>query len=213
LDIFRKEKMVMAYVEVDRITERGQEFKICVERGTFYAFRPGDDPGYRTRICSGLTYTELITTLKKEVVKRRIQVAIPFCTADGYRVRKGVARAIHAKDREILVTWDDGTKDQLAVYKDYLRPLTAEEEAELNALGQVVRDAQKTLQEVVKPFDAKVAEYKLGRRKRKSPAGYEMVPDGPATLEEQVKAAIEEAMTIKQAAEKAVETSNESASG
>jgi len=157
------------YTKITTIEVGAQSYAVSVsDRGSFVAHLSSADPRmYENRLATATTYDELQKRLKEAVRKKRARVQIPFVELDRrtLELRSGIARGIHMKDREILVTWSDGEKAQLSRHShDFLRPLTPEEAEEIVRLAQNVRVARAALAEAEKPLSAAMLKVELGHQ-------------------------------------------------
>lgn len=165
----------MAYIKIKTDTVRDVKVDFYVETrelrhkdlaATFLAVREGQDPKVYSNLLGGSSATleELMKRLKQTLREKVASVSVPFEMLKGREVKAGVARGIHQKDHDILVTWADGTKDQISNYREEtLRPLTkGEREAVLHA-AMLARDAseqadraQRWLDKLIEPFEVKL---------------------------------------------------------
>jgi hypothetical protein len=104
---------------------------------------------------------ELIAALRKAVKKANAHLCIRFSQLDGVTIRRGTITGVHGRTNNYLVTWDNGQKEQVGSYSEFLK-LTEEEErnyAELmiqkRSLETKIRAIQQTKKIDVK---AKLAE-------------------------------------------------------
>jgi hypothetical protein len=110
----------MSTVEKVRLTTlevEGVEIEVSVtENGKFEAT-------FKDETYDATEMRVLGSHLKDAVLSSRVEV--PFVTADG---RRGVMRGWHAGNRDILVTWADGTKDRIRQYEPVFRPENIDDE-------------------------------------------------------------------------------------
>jgi hypothetical protein len=138
----------------------GQDYDLYVERtGTFYALEAGDEDVWSHHVARADTKKGCVEAVRKYRRKRSVVLELPFymATDTGYPGEKLIARGFHAgKRHSILVTHPDGKKDTLegwSVDQRALRVLTADEEAELLALGAAKIAAEKAAKQAAKPYD------------------------------------------------------------
>jgi hypothetical protein len=86
-------------------------------------------------------------TRKLSDVVRTSKLEVPFVSDKG---RSGIMRGWHATKRELLVTWDDGTKARLDTYARVFRPedVTTAMIAEIQGLLVQARSVQERLNEL-----------------------------------------------------------------
>lgn len=123
------------------LTVRGHKIEIyTTDDGTWVAY-PGDD-----RV-EGPTRDKLKAALSRHLKAATLKVEVPFIGKDwrGRPPRRGVATALHSRNNTILVTWEDGSKDQLSAYSGGLTLSGDADLAEWNALADAVKAADKAL--------------------------------------------------------------------
>lgn len=119
----------MADYPAGTIDVRGTLYPVTVDdRGTWICDAGGTKHHAGTK--DALRDAVMTATLRKAA-----KIEIPFCKIDwsrtfGWQVHHGTVTGIHQGTGNLLVTWDNGRKEQLRGYTGTvtLRPLTPEEE-------------------------------------------------------------------------------------
>src|SRR5262252_6328145 len=150
---------------------------------------------------------EPIAALKDRVRETRSRVAVPFCHVEKDHIRRGVARGIHLRSEDILVTWEDGEKGTLKRYdRETYQPIPAELESRVNEKLRLRDELHAKVAALRVEVEEELAPY------RNSP-NYDAKPGTPGrtkqTLEGLVKQAMAQAAARKNGAEEKANASND----
>jgi len=155
----------MAYTQFKTLEWKGKEFDLYVDdSGYFRAVHKGQKPEvYANMLAGSSSYEELVKTLKRKIQERTTTVRVPFTTITRgqYHVRHGFARGIHAKEGTVLVTYDDGEKDELDRWATTLERLDGEALALVEKAATVVRESAEEAARALKWFTALVKPMEL----------------------------------------------------
>jgi len=145
----------------------GKRFDLYVtDTGHFYAYPEGANTDKVDSIVGAATHDDLVKRLKQKARERRVEAKIPFTELSGGTLRDGVARGISSKNyrHEILVTWADGTKDQISSYHDQLQRLEGGERTRIAHAAKVAVEAQQTADRAKTWLDHLTKPYRVNLR-------------------------------------------------
>jgi hypothetical protein len=105
------------------------------------------------RLFTAATRDALRDQLMRATARKAVKVAVPFTMLMPPRfratekiVRHGTATGVHQGTGSVLVTWENGSKEQLNAYSaTTLREMSPEEEAQWLELDRASRDARRAL--------------------------------------------------------------------
>ena len=145
----------------------GKVFDLYVtSSGWFHAYPQGANADKADSLAAGASHKELVARLKLKARERRVQAKIPFTEITGSTLRDGVARAISIKNyrHEVLVTWADGTKDQISGYGEQLRRVWGEERERIAEAARIAAEAEQTAARAKKWLDHLTKPYRFNLR-------------------------------------------------
>lgn len=137
--------------DVGTITKNGVDVQVrfATFDGTFRA-------GVGEQSFSATTWDEIGAKVDKATRRVRKAVAVPFTQAVDYyaslKIRNGTATGIHSANSNVLVTWDDGTKEQIKSGSDLYKPLSEDDRTELKILTDRFNKARDDLREFKQTF-------------------------------------------------------------
>lgn len=133
--------------DVGTITKNGVDVQVrfATFDGTFRA-------GVGEQSFSATTWDEIGAKIDKATKRVRKTVSVPFAMASGFKVKYGTATGIHSANGNILVTWNDGTKEQIKSGSELYKPLSDMDRAELLMLTDRRDKARDDLSEFKKMF-------------------------------------------------------------
>lgn len=137
--------------EVGTITKNGVDVAVSFATfdGTFRA-------GVGEQSFSAKTWDEIGAKIDKATKRVRKAVSVPFTVAtatySGLLIKDGTATGVHSANGNILVTWADGSKEQIKSGADLFQPLSEDDRTELKILTDRRNKARDDLSEFKQTF-------------------------------------------------------------